>query len=184
MKYSIEVLQDKLPASIYKALKLNKAACLLKATMEEVDKAKKVLDCAPPAHWVPVSYRKFTEEEIQVVDSCVVVDSMFGQSVQFNIKDEESPKYIPVGDHDRWITGQKLSIHDLKIVTLRRREDVIYRIVPIDAEEKTYFVSKKVTPEEANFRNKLYGKLFCMLREIKFEVRDGALNVFSFMRLY
>lgn len=69
--------------------------------------------------WMPKSVRKFTNEEIALVDKAQVVDSQFGMSCCFFMKNGTT-MYVPMSNDSSKTVGDFIQLADAEIVTLEK----------------------------------------------------------------
>ena len=78
--------------------------------------------------WMPKSVRKFTNEEITLVDKAQVVDSQFGMSCCFFMKNGTT-MYVPMSQDAKSEVGDMVDLSSAEIVTLEKQgEKDIQRI--------------------------------------------------------
>lgn len=78
--------------------------------------------------WNVKNSRKFTDDEIQAVESAKVVDSQYGQSVCFMMKGG-GMTFIPLDQNSSKATGDEVDLTQASLVTLEKQgESDIYRI--------------------------------------------------------
>lgn len=78
--------------------------------------------------WVQKAARKFTDEEINAVEKAMVVDSQYGSSVCFLMKDG-GQTFIPLSNTSSLSVGETVDLHNAELLTLGRAgEDDIYRV--------------------------------------------------------
>lgn len=184
MEFTIESLQDKIPASMYELLTTEDYMRLPLPEEADVDTAYAVIGPHDfPCHWTPVSQRNLTEEEIKAVKCGKVVASEYGLSMQF-ILSKGGTSCIPCGNYQLFEEGQKWHPQDLKIIELRKYdEDVsIWRIAPavqyVEIKEYPY-----MSLEEYKLRSEVSGKIIGRYNDLL--RRDGKkINIFKYLRLY
>lgn len=184
MKFTIESLQDKIPASVYKLLTTEDYMALPLPEEADVDTAYAVIGPPDfPCPWTPVSQRNLTEEEIKAVKCCKVVASEYGLSMQFTLS-KGGTSYIPCGNYRFFKEGQKWHPQDLNIIELRKYDkDVsIWRIAPafqyVEIKEYSY-MSLKEYKLRSEVSGKIIGRYNNLLR------RDGKkINIFKYLHLY
>lgn len=69
--------------------------------------------------WMPKSVRKFTSDEIAMVEKATVVDSQFGLSCCFFMKNGTT-MYIPMSNDSSKALGDTIQLADAEIVTLEK----------------------------------------------------------------
>ena len=69
--------------------------------------------------WMPKSVRKFTNEEIALVDKAQVVDSQFGMSCCFFMKNGTT-MYVPMSNDSSKTVGDFIQLAAAEIVTLEK----------------------------------------------------------------
>ena len=78
--------------------------------------------------WQVKETKKFSQEEIDLVDRAEVVDSQYGQSVCFFMK-AGGMTYIPLDQNSSRATGDTVDLSQASIVTLSKQGEAdIYRI--------------------------------------------------------
>jgi hypothetical protein len=78
--------------------------------------------------WAVKASRKFSEEEINVVDHASVVDSQYGNSVCFFMKGG-GQTFIPLSTNSSLSVGDDVDLSKASLLTLERPGDAdIYRI--------------------------------------------------------
>lgn len=78
--------------------------------------------------WQVKESKKFSAEEIALVDKAEVVDSQFGQSVCFFMK-SGGITYIPLDQNSSRATGDTVDLSQASLVTLSKQGEAdIYRI--------------------------------------------------------
>jgi len=78
--------------------------------------------------WNVKETKKFSEEEIALVDRAEVVDSQYGQSVCFFMK-SGGMTYIPLDQNSSKATGDTVDLSQASIVTLSKQGEAdIYRV--------------------------------------------------------
>ena len=78
--------------------------------------------------WAVKNARKFSEEEINAVDHASVVDSQYGSSVCFFMKNG-GQTYIPLSTNSSLGLGDSVDLTKAQILTLHRDGDAdIYRV--------------------------------------------------------
>lgn len=82
----------------------------------------------PTNKWTEKCLRPFTFEEIECVESTLVVGTKYGNSLQFNLKGGDV-KYMPLEPNDEIKVGDSLNLKDCFIVTFTKPEEKdIYRV--------------------------------------------------------
>lgn len=69
--------------------------------------------------WSVKSVSKFTEEEIALVDKAIVVESDFGESCCFFMKNGTTI-YTPMSNDSKSSVGDSLNLRDIEIVVLEK----------------------------------------------------------------
>lgn len=78
--------------------------------------------------WSVKETKKFSQEEIDLVDRAEVVDSQYGQSVCFFMK-SGGMTYIPLDQNSSKATGDTVDLSQASIVTLSKQGEAdIYRV--------------------------------------------------------
>ena len=78
--------------------------------------------------WNVKNRRKFTDDEIQAVESAKVVDSQYGQSVCFMMKGG-GMTFIPLDQNSSKATGDEVDLTQASLVTLEKQGEFdIYRV--------------------------------------------------------
>lgn len=78
--------------------------------------------------WTVKESRNFTQEEIDAVSSCSIVDSQFGRSVCFFMKGG-GQSYIPLANDSTKSVGDVIDLSSAKLLTLERSGEAdIYRV--------------------------------------------------------
>jgi hypothetical protein len=78
--------------------------------------------------WSVKETKKFSAEEIDLVDRAEVVDSQYGQSVCFFMK-SGGMTYIPLDQNSSRATGDTVDLSQASIVTLSKQGEAdIYRV--------------------------------------------------------
>ena len=78
--------------------------------------------------WQVKDSKKFSQEEIDLVDHAEVVDSQYGQSVCFFMK-TGGMTYIPLDQNSSRATGDKVDLSQASIITLSKQGEAdIYRV--------------------------------------------------------
>lgn len=78
--------------------------------------------------WSEKSSRKFTNEELALVDKAMVVDSQYGSSCCFFMKNG-STMYVPMSNDSKSEVGDMVDLSTAEIVTLKKQgEKDIQRI--------------------------------------------------------
>lgn len=78
--------------------------------------------------WIVKNRRNFNEEEINSIDSAVVVPSQYGNSVQFNMVGG-GMTFIPLSNQSVKAVGEKVDVASAKLITLSKPgEDDILRV--------------------------------------------------------
>ena len=78
--------------------------------------------------WQVKDTKKFSQEEIDLVDRAEVVDSQFGQSVCFFMK-SGGMTYIPLDQNSSKATGDTVDLGQASLVTLSKQGEAdIYRV--------------------------------------------------------
>ena len=78
--------------------------------------------------WQVKDTKKFSQEEIDLVDRAEVVDSQYGQSVCFFMK-SGGQTYIPLDQNSFRATGDTVDLSQASIVTLSKQGEAdIYRV--------------------------------------------------------
>ena len=78
--------------------------------------------------WNVKETKKFSEEEIALVDRAEVVDSQYGQSVCFFMK-SGGMTYIPLDQNSSRATGDTVDLSKASLVTLSKQGEAdIYRV--------------------------------------------------------
>jgi hypothetical protein len=78
--------------------------------------------------WNVKETKKFSEEEIALVDRAEVVDSQYGQSVCFFMK-SGGMTYIPLDQNSSRTTGDTVDLSKASLVTLSKQGEAdIYRV--------------------------------------------------------
>ena len=78
--------------------------------------------------WQVKETKKFSQEEIDLVDRAEVVDSQYGQSVCFFMK-AGGMTYIPLDQNSSKATGDTVNLSQASIVTLSKQGEAdIYRV--------------------------------------------------------
>ena len=78
--------------------------------------------------WQVKETKKFSQEEIDLVDRAEVVDSQYGQSVCFFMK-AGGMTYIPLDQNSSKATGDTVDLSQASIVTLSKQGEAdIYRV--------------------------------------------------------
>ena len=78
--------------------------------------------------WQVKDTKKFSQEEIDLVDRAEVVDSQYGQSVCFFMK-SGGQTYIPLDLNSSRATGDAVDLSKVSIITLSRQGEAdIYRV--------------------------------------------------------
>lgn len=183
MEFTIESLQDKIPASVYELLTTEDYMNLPLPEEADIDKAHSVI--APPHvpnGWYPVRQRPLVKEEIEAVNSCTVVESEFGLSVKFELTNGKI-RYIPCGNYPLFKVDQEWHPEDLQLIELEKYDNdhAIWRVAPITQHVDTFvFLMSK---EEFKFREQTFGKI--LNRYYSLMKRDGKkINIFKYLRLY
>lgn len=70
--------------------------------------------------WSVKSTRKFTTEEVALVDKAQVVDSQYGSSVCFFMKNGTTT-YVPLSNDSKAQVGDVIQLSDAEIVTLEKQ---------------------------------------------------------------
>ena len=79
-------------------------------------------------NWQVKESRSFTAEEINAVESAIVVDSQFGNSVCFTMK-AGGKTFIPLDQNSKAGLGDSVNLSNAKLLTLSRQGDAdIYRV--------------------------------------------------------
>ena len=78
--------------------------------------------------WQMKETKKFSQEEIDLVDRAEVVDSQYGQSVCFFMK-AGGMTYIPLDQNSSKATGDTVDLSQASLVTLSKQGEAdIYRV--------------------------------------------------------
>ena len=78
--------------------------------------------------WQVKDTKKFSQEEIDLVDRAEVVDSQYGQSVCFYMK-TGGMTYIPLDQNSSRATGDTVDLSKASLVTLSKQGEAdIYRV--------------------------------------------------------
>lgn len=78
--------------------------------------------------WQVKDSKKFSQEEIDLVDRAEVVDSQYGQSVCFFMK-AGGMTYIPLDQNSSKATGDTVDLSQASLVTLSKQGEAdIYRV--------------------------------------------------------
>ena len=78
--------------------------------------------------WAVKATRSFSPEEISAVDHAVVVDSQYGNSVCFHMK-EGGQTFIPLSTNSSLSLGDDVDLSSAKLLTLGRDGEAdIYRV--------------------------------------------------------
>jgi len=78
--------------------------------------------------WQVKETKKFSQEEIDLVDRAEVVDSQYGQSVCFFMK-TGGMTYIPLDQNSSKSTGDTVDLSQASLVTLSKQGEAdIYRV--------------------------------------------------------
>lgn len=78
--------------------------------------------------WQVKETKKFSSEEIALVDKAEVVDSQYGQSVCFFMK-SGGQTYIPLDQNSSKATGDTVDLSQASLVTLSKQGEAdIYRV--------------------------------------------------------
>lgn len=78
--------------------------------------------------WQVKETKKFSQEEIALVDRAEVVDSQYGQSVCFFMK-AGGMTYIPLDQNSSRATGETVDLSQATLVTLSKQGEAdIYRV--------------------------------------------------------
>jgi hypothetical protein len=78
--------------------------------------------------WSVKETKKFSQEEIDLVDRAEVVDSQYGQSVCFFMK-AGGMTYIPLDQNSSKATGDTVDLSQASLVTLSKQGEAdIYRV--------------------------------------------------------
>lgn len=78
--------------------------------------------------WQVKETKKFSQEEIDLVDRAEVVDSQYGQSVCFFMK-AGGMTYIPLDQNSSKATGDTVDLSQASLITLSRQGEAdIYRV--------------------------------------------------------
>lgn len=78
--------------------------------------------------WSVKETKKFSQEEIALVDRAEVVDSQYGQSVCFFMK-AGGMTYIPLDQNSSKATGDTVDLSQASLVTLSKQGEAdIYRV--------------------------------------------------------
>ena len=78
--------------------------------------------------WQVKETKKFSQEEIALVDRAEVVDSQYGQSVCFFMK-AGGMTYIPLDQNSSKATGDTVDLSQASLVTLSKQGEAdIYRV--------------------------------------------------------
>lgn len=78
--------------------------------------------------WQVKETKKFSQEEIDLVDRAEVVDSQYGQSVCFFMK-AGGMTYIPLDQNSSKATGDTVDLSQASLVTLSKQGEAdIYRV--------------------------------------------------------
>ena len=72
--------------------------------------------------WNLKNSRAFTSEEINSVNSAVVVDSQYGKSVCFHLK-SGGQSFIPLSQNSDLSVGDTVNLAEAKLLTLERHGD-------------------------------------------------------------
>jgi len=78
--------------------------------------------------WAVKAARKFTNDEIAAVAKATVVDSQYGQSVQFMMR-TGGMTFIPLDQNSAKSTGEEIDLSQAELVTLSKEGEAdIYRV--------------------------------------------------------
>lgn len=78
--------------------------------------------------WSVKETKKFSQEEIDLIDKAEVVDSQYGQSVCFFMK-TGGMTYIPLDQNSSKATGDTVDLSQASLVTLSKQGEAdIYRV--------------------------------------------------------
>lgn len=78
--------------------------------------------------WNLKSSTKFSQEELNMVDKAIVVDSQYGQSVCFYMK-SGGQTYIPLDQNSTRATGDEVDLTQASLLTLEKQGEAdIYRV--------------------------------------------------------
>lgn len=78
--------------------------------------------------WMEKESRSFSKEEIDAVESAKVVDSQYGYSVSFMMKNHRQT-FIPLSNDSTLAVGDSVDLNKAKLLTLSRQGDAdIYRV--------------------------------------------------------
>ena len=78
--------------------------------------------------WKVTDERRFSQEEINAVDSAEITSADYGLSVCFMMKGEGST-YISLSKESDGSVGQKVDIKDLKLLTLERKGETCNKVI-------------------------------------------------------
>ena len=184
MEFTIESLQDKIPASVYELLTAESYMDFPLPEEADIDVAYAFI--APldfPYHWTPISQRTLTEEEIKAVKCCKITASKYGLSMQF-ILSKGGVKFIPCANCQLFEEGQQWNPMDLKLIELRKCDEdaSIFRVVPaaqyVEIKEYPY-----MPHEEYKLRTEVSSEI---IRRYNYLLRrDGKkVNIFKYLRPY
>lgn len=78
--------------------------------------------------WAEKATRKFSTDEIAAVSKATVVDSQYGQSIQFLMK-SGGMTFIPLDQNSSKATGEVIDLNQAELVTLSKEGEAdIYRV--------------------------------------------------------
>lgn len=182
MEFTIEMLQDKIPASVYELLTTEDHMSFPLPEEKDIDEAYAFISPAYiPCGWHAISQRPLTKEEISAVKCCTIVESQYGLSMRFDLTDKK-PSHVPCGNSNSFEAGQEWKAEDLSIVEMEREgeEFTIFRVMPITERVDIWNDEFK---NERKQREDISGLMLHRYHDII--RRDGKkISIFKYLRAY
>lgn len=181
--YSLEMLEGKIPSSIYALLMSDDPMNLPDCSEEDWDKAHEYLCPDIPTGWQITDEREFSELEQMATESCIVVPSQFGLSMRFNFAEGE-PTCIPCSSTHAFKEGEEWYIGDLKLLFLSRfgEKQTICRVAPIWQKVKIA-TFPDIHEDEYMFRTSAWSKI-APVRWAQLKRQGKKIDVFRYLKLY
>lgn len=177
---NLKVLQDKLPASVYKLLTSSNIEDYAAISKVEWAAARSYLVPQYSYGFVPVAVEPIPDAILNLLEECKVCVSEFGYSMKFSFIIGE-PAFIPCSI-DLWKEGEEWDPDDIQILKLRKGKDFIYRVYPA-SKQVTLYENYEADEEEQKFRESVWSVLVNLKH--KYNKSKGIIpDIFEDLRLY
>lgn len=129
------------------------------------------------AIWTPVRSRALSAEERKALVSAEVVPSQYGLSIAFHLRDGKV-SYIPLCHTSHLKLGDTVKAANIRIITLYRKPDYIYRAVEKENAPHCESMRKRA------FKRILWYRVLRHIRNLHWRIKGRKVNMFDDLVLY